>query len=156
MSRSIDTVFSFINSSLPVPVDVDDFVFGLPEFHNQDVNTKIQIRPKISTAKYGSFWFYYNRVQLENIEDLEAFKQDALTLHGLFPQLNQVPHYFLSIKTYGNSEPSKVAGYLYEEDFVNQTIPNIGFNTGINMVLKAVPNSYLFVGQTTVQVKKNL
>lgn len=154
MSRSIDTIFSFINSSLPSPLNADDYILGLPQFHNLEINTKVLIRPKLSTGKYGNFWFYYNRVDMETLDDLEVNKNDATSLHQIFDQLNAIPRYFLSIKAYGNTESSKIPGFLYEEEFMNQQIPNIGFNAGITMALKPIANSYLFAGQTTVFIKK--
>lgn len=156
MSRALDVVFSLINYGRPDTLNPSDFVIGLPEYFNSEVNTRISIKPKLSTAKYGSFWFHYNRIRIEDLEDLEAVKQSEISVSELFPKLNLQTPYYLSMRTYNNSEAISVSGLLYEEEFIDKSIPAFGAADHVNVILKAIPNSYLFTGQTLVKIRKNI
>lgn len=156
MNRALDVVFSLINHGRPDTLNPNDFVIGLPEYFNSEVNTRISIKPKLGTALYGSFWFHYNRIRMEDLEELEAIKQTESSLLGFIPKLNSQTPYYLSMKTYNNSEAISFPGLLYEEEFIDKSIPAFGTTDHVNVILKAIPSSYLFTGETLVKIRKNI
>lgn len=151
-SRSINSLFALINRSTNSNLVSDDYVLSLPLFNNGDFNTKIIIKPKVTKRLYGNFTFYYNRVTLSDIEEVSVNLGNSTTLHQLFEQLNREPFYFTELKRNGEPDIFRIPGILYEEEFVNLTIPPIAVNKSITMNLKPISNSYLFTGLASIKI----
>lgn len=154
--RSVNVLFSLINSSLEDKLIPSDYSLSMPMYNQGDLNTRIIIRPKISKGMYGSFEFLYNRVPLQDIEETTVIMGSATTLHQLFEQINREPFYFLEYRKDKSSDSFKIPGVLFEEDFTNTPIPPVQLNQSVVMNLKPILNSYLFSGLTTLRVRRIL
>ncbi len=150
MSKSIETIFSLINYGKDTVLNYEDFSLGLPRFNTEDLNTVISIKPKISSALYGSFEYQYNRVDLIYLDDnILEVKQES-TLYQLVKQINALVPFYINLVLPEITEAIRLQGQLFEEDLIDVNISNIP--SGGELLIKAKPNSYLFTGEATVKL----
>lgn len=155
---ALKVVFGIINSFLEEPVQEEDLIISLPMYVQGDLNTKITIRPKLHTRKYGNFEFLYNRVDISTLEDLETFRGTANSVQELIPSLNTPAPFNITLKyqvTKDVYDVYEIAGKLDPVEFQDYQLGNFGNNPSMNVLIKAKPNSYLYTGEVVVKVKKN-
>lgn len=152
---ALKVVFGMINGYLKDPIDHNDVILSMPTYVPGELNTRIQVKPKISTGLYGNFDFYYKRIDLAAIEDVEVIITNQLTTRDLIPNLNSESLFFISMKNTLTSQSIQVEGMVTPEEIVNSNLPAFTLFDTQYIDVKAMPGSYLFTGKTKVKLKRN-
>lgn len=147
--------FKMLSAFIDEDISQEDYELGLPYDGDVKLNTKIMVRPLLSSCVYFNKPVSYNRLNLNDIKILEVNKNNHKTVHELLEQINAEPLFTITQKPDRRSDYVTVDGYITEEDIVNSEIPAMGAKKYIEIPLKATETSLFVKGSLVLRILNN-
>lgn len=148
-------IFKMLNHNLDNTLDENNFVVGLPRFALGDLNTEIEIKPKLGSNIYGKFKYNYNRLPLDTLGEISLVYQNEQFLHDLIPRINE-----LGLIHIDENSPLKFLDdlgvpYIASSEILNKTLPPLGSSNETFLMMSARPNSYVFTGSVSIKLTRS-
>lgn len=150
----LNLIFRLINSESDEYIDPDNYEVSLPMYSAGRVNTKVILKPLISTNIYGSLSFYYNRLLLSELGTIKVNRTTETYLADLLEQMNDNSMFYISTRNISGGGNTEEIGKIFSSEIVNKKIPPFGSNNETYMNLISINNSYILTGHTPVRISK--
>lgn len=144
-------VIELINYSGPHQISGETVQVSLPEVSHVVANTLVTVKGLKASGLYGDHTFRYNRMDLANIgERTVTATGPVANVNELLPLLNLTPMFSYSIGSDGES--MRKQALLLVEDIVNESLQHIAAGTTTQILVKANPRSYMYLGSLRVKL----
>lgn len=136
-------------------ISQNDYELGLPYDGDVKLNTKIMVRPLLSSSVYFNKPVAYNRLNLDDVKVLVVNRQSHKTIHDLLEQINSEPLFMITQKPDRRSGYVSVQGFITPEDIFNAELPKMGAKKYIEIPLRANPQSLFIKGSLVLRILNN-
>ena len=92
--------FKMLSAHVDEDISQEDYELGLPYDGDIGLNTKIMVRPLLSSSVYFNKPVSYNRLNLNDVKILVVNKNNHKTVHDLLEQINTEPLFTITQKTF--------------------------------------------------------
>lgn len=139
---AVEILMDAINAENRSSYDYNDFVFGTPEVASlpkSDINTKLLLTPKVTSAYINSREIFYRRITMQEIYESSQIEINVGARLLLSDVIDEINAY------YGIN--------LTDDDYVDQTLPQASSqNPGarLTVILQATADSVLFTGSAEI------
>lgn len=148
----MERILDLISSIGPHEIDKSVVHLSDPMVSHVNANTLVVVDGLLSSGYYGNFPFRYNRRALDGIAEREIVVTTETTYLELLPKINTVPIFTYVVGSFNESLKKKAL--LLTQDIVNQQIGTLEPGSTTNIVLRAAPTSYLFIGALKLRLVK--
>lgn len=144
-----------LNHNLDNSLDESNFVLGLPRFALGQLNTEIELSPKLGSNMYGKHKFSYNRLPLDTLGEISLVYQNEEYIHDLIPRIN-----LLGLIHVDENSPLKFLDdlgvpYIAASEILNKKIPPLGSTNETFLMMSARPNSFVFTGSVSIKLTRS-
>ena len=148
-------IFKLLNHNLNISLDENNFVLSLPKFALGQLNTEIELSPKIGSNMYGKHKFSYSRLPLETLGEISLVYQNEEFIHDLIPRINS-----LDLIHVDENSPLKFledlgVPYIAASEILNKRISPLGNSNERFLMMAARPNSFVFTGSVSIKLTRN-
>jgi hypothetical protein len=144
--------FKMLSAFVDEDISSSDYSLGIPYDGDVKLNTKIDVKPLLSSHTYFNKPVSYNRLDLTDVKVLVVSKGTNKTIHDLLDQINVEPLFIVTQKPDRRADYVSVDGFITSADVFNGDIPAMGAKKYIEIPLVAQPQSLFIKGRLILRI----